>query len=92
MNYALSNYAPWPPSNGSGPVSALQYAETAKILLTLSLPESKPDSSHSPLDLVQKRTIRVCGLAFTNEDLGATVNGFGPLLFCKFVLVTPHRE
>ncbi len=63
-------------------VCALQYVATAKILLALSSPEPQNESCSSRLDLVQKLTVEVCGLAFTNEDLAATINGFGPLLFC----------
>jgi len=70
-------------------VSAWQYAITAKILLALSSPELQTDGSNLPADLVQKLAIRVCGIAFTNEDLGATLNGFGPLLFCESLLVDP---
>ena len=67
----------------SGLVSALEYAATAEILLSLSSPEPQTKSSKRPLDVVQKLAIRVCGIAFTNEDLAATLNSFGPLLFCE---------
>jgi len=73
----------------SAPVSAWQYAITAEILLALSSSEPQIDGSNRPLDVVQKLAIRVCGIAFTNEDLGATLNGFGPLLFCEFLLIGP---
>jgi hypothetical protein len=71
-----------------GLVSALQYAAIAKMLLILSSPEpqtrsSKPTQHNRPPDLVEKLTVRVCGLAFTNEDLAATLNAFGPLSFCE---------
>ncbi|TAQ89044.1 hypothetical protein B7494_g2634 [Chlorociboria aeruginascens] len=73
-------------------VSALQYAATAEILLTLSSPELQNESSSRPIDLVQKLTIRICGIAFTNEDLAATLNGFGPLLFCgRYLTEVDHR-
>ena len=32
---------------------------------------------------VQDSTLRVCGMAFTNDNEAARVNAFGPLSFCE---------
>ncbi|KAM0820324.1 hypothetical protein AB5N19_06143 [Seiridium cardinale] len=62
-------------------VSALQYASLAKILLLLSSPTHRFDSSQTPPEAVQKLALRICGLARTNENLAAMLNSFGPLFF-----------
>jgi hypothetical protein len=62
----------------------------AKILLALS----KPHMDNSQLrnldleqnrELIQENALKVCGLAFTNENIAARVNAFGPLAFCTFL-------
>jgi hypothetical protein len=67
----------------------MQYAAIAKILLNLLTPpghlvtETVITQSASD-DEVQQLAALVCGLAYTNENLAATLNAFGPLIFCMF--------
>lgn len=64
----------------------------AKIILTLSSPESgitepRPCDEDNILD----NALRVCGLAYTNDNIAARVNAFGPLAFCRCSKY-PNRE
>lgn len=70
----------------SWPVCALQYASITEILLALSTPNQESENRNQTSDLVRKLTIRVCGIAYTNENVPAMINSFGPLLFCMFLL------
>ncbi|KAK0636414.1 hypothetical protein B0T17DRAFT_81262 [Bombardia bombarda] len=73
-------------------VSALQYVSIAEILLLLSCPSSTlPDQSRR--SQIQQLTLRVCGLAFTNDNIAARVNAFGPLIFCgRFLTTREHQD
>jgi hypothetical protein len=42
-------------------------------------------------DLAQVHALKVCGLAYTNKDVAARVNAFGPLAFCQFHLPVGAR-
>jgi len=42
-----------------------------------------PHHNQTDLEFAEDRALRVCGLAWTNEDASAMVNAFGPLAFCK---------
>jgi hypothetical protein len=69
-------------------VAGEQYFSLARILLALSEPlPSEFDSGiidREPSTLqVREEALRVCGLAFTNENVAARVNAFGPLAFCS---------
>ncbi|KAI9729384.1 MAG: hypothetical protein M1834_006908 [Cirrosporium novae-zelandiae] len=75
-------------------VSSLQYASIAEILLALYDPlyqESlEPSIRQVSLDFIQEHVLRVCGLAWTNKDVAARVNAFGPLSFCGRYLI--HKD
>jgi hypothetical protein len=63
-------------------VAARQYYSVAEILLTLY----NPLLSEVPVGEVERRfaedhALRVCGLAFTNDNVSARVNAFSPLSF-----------
>ncbi len=69
-------------------VAAEQYYSVAEILLELS----RPLSTQTPLsttatdrsqETVVQHALKICGLAYTNDDVPARVNAFGPLAFCK---------
>ncbi len=59
-------------------VAAQQYFSIAKILLALYNP-----SGYIDRDIILENTLRVCGMAYTNENTAARVNAFGPLAFCQ---------
>ncbi|KAF2802204.1 uncharacterized protein BDZ99DRAFT_576908 [Mytilinidion resinicola] len=73
-------------------VAARQYAAVAEILLVLSKPGQALDSEGREMR-VQELALQVCGLAFTNEDVPARVNAFGPLAFCgRFLRESKYRS
>ncbi|KAH8655394.1 hypothetical protein BX600DRAFT_68389 [Xylariales sp. PMI_506] len=73
-------------------VSGLQYAAVAEILLALSSPQRLPDQATSLRHIVEGLAIRICGLAFSNENLAATINSFAPLIFCgRYLIRKSHR-
>jgi hypothetical protein len=52
----------------------------------LKLFNPSPKGKHvgqADLDFAEDRAIRICGLAWTNDDVAARVNAFGPLAFCE---------
>ena len=56
----------------------------------LTLYDPCPEGGHlsrRSFDTAQEHALRVCGLAWTNEDIAARVNAFGPLAFCKQPLI-----
>lgn len=68
-------------------VAAQQYYSVAEILLTLH----NPILSGVPLgtperQVAEDHALRVAGLAFTNDNVSARVNAFGPLSFCEYSL------
>ena len=60
-------------------VAANQYGAITEMLLALY---SSSDLSTEKRDLANYYALQVCGLAFTNDDIAARVNAFGPLAFC----------
>jgi len=65
-------------------IAAEQYFAIAEILLMLFNPLSASGHvTQADLDFAQNHSERVCGLAWTNDDVSARVNAFGPLAFCK---------
>lgn len=34
---------------------------------------------------IRDKALEVCGLAFTNDNVAARVNAFGPLAFCTYL-------
>jgi hypothetical protein len=78
-------------------VAGEQYFSIAKILLSLS--EPRPDAPNfgaigreSNMLSVSDEALKVCGLAYTNEDIAARVNGFGPLAFCVYFSCNYFRQ
>jgi hypothetical protein len=68
-------------------VAGEQYCSVAEILLAQSKPHPDiPQFRNLNLDqdqeIIQDSSLRVCGLAFTNENIATRVNAFGPLAFC----------
>jgi len=68
-------------------VAALQYLSVAEILLAMfrhPLLERSSDGQAFIADheLARQHALRVCGLAYTNDNAAARVNAFGPLAFC----------
>jgi len=70
-------------------VAGEQYCHIAELLLELSQPvlslekfglKGREANHHT----IQTAALVVCGLAFTNDNIAARVNAFGPLSFCKF--------
>lgn len=64
-------------------VVALQYLSVAEILLVTfrhpSLERSSDIQAFIPNhELTQQHALRVCGLAYTNDNATARVNAFGP--------------
>ncbi|KAH8802480.1 hypothetical protein F5884DRAFT_860843 [Xylogone sp. PMI_703] len=69
-------------------VAGQQYCSIAEILLALYDPFAPVDR-----EFVLKQTLKVCGLAYTNDNVSARVNAFGPLAFCgRNLTLTVHRE
>ncbi|KAG9230251.1 hypothetical protein BJ875DRAFT_162264 [Amylocarpus encephaloides] len=69
-------------------VAAQQYYSVAEILLATQKPGLGIDR-----DVILYHALRVCGLAYTNENVAARVNAFGPLSFCgRFLTETSHRR
>lgn len=67
-------------------MAAQQYLAVAEILLRLFNPS--PAGGHvgqGDLEFAQDRALKVCGLAWTNDNVPARVNAFGPLAFCEYV-------
>jgi hypothetical protein len=72
-------------------VAAQQYCSVAELLLAtfrpLPLDESLDTQAFQTRDeLAQDLALKVCGLAYTNDNIAARVNGFGPLAFCQYHL------
>lgn len=69
-------------------VAAEQYYSVTEILLASSRIPSKVtpgahlETNYSP-EYIVLHALRICGLAYTNENVSARVNAFGPLAFCK---------
>lgn len=36
---------------------------------------------------IETSALKICGTAFTNDDVPARVNSFGPLAFCEFCMI-----
>jgi hypothetical protein len=75
----------------SSTVAGQQYCSVAKILLSLSEPLPLAPSfgvigRGLILPFVRDEALKVCGLAYTNEDVSARVNAFGPLAFCAYAV------
>jgi len=69
-------------------VAGEQYCSVAEILLALSKPNTdilqfRILGIEQSQGIIQGHALKVCGLAFTNENIAARVNAFGPLAFCK---------
>jgi hypothetical protein len=69
-------------------VAGEKYYCVAKTLLGLSQPY--PGTSAFGLigreanqHVIETSDLLICGLAFTNDDISARVNAFGPLAFCE---------
>ncbi|KAK8200591.1 hypothetical protein M8818_005905 [Zalaria obscura] len=76
-------------------IAAKQYLNIARMLLTLFNPS--PPTGHisqSDLDLAQRCALDVCGVAWINQNIPATVNGFGPLAFSggRHLIDSHHRD
>jgi hypothetical protein len=69
-------------------VAGEQYLSVAGILLELSKPQQDTPQfgihgrEESQAD-IEGHVLKICGLAFTNDNISARVNAFGPLAFCK---------
>jgi len=68
-------------------VAAEQYYSVTEILLALSKPFPDTTASTSTeevqsRDVIIHHALRICGLAYTNDNVSARVNAFGPLAFC----------
>lgn len=66
-----------------------QYCSVADILLALSKPYLNTPrfgilGREGSQVAIEGHVLKICGLAFTNENVSARVNVFGPLAFCKF--------
>ncbi|RDW84382.1 hypothetical protein BP6252_01972 [Coleophoma cylindrospora] len=69
-------------------VAAQQYCAIAEILLAIYDPFSPIDR-----EFVLEQTLKVCGLAYTNDNVAARVNVFGPLAYCgKYLQTSRHRQ
>lgn len=76
-------------------VAGEQYYCVAEMLLGLSQPFSSAfafgligrEANHHA---VETSALMVCGLAFTNNDISARVNAFGPLTFCELIRPSSH--
>jgi len=71
-------------------VAAQQYASIAEIFLLIYNPDNDAEGKFSHLSiqkkaLVQEQSLKVCGMAFTNDNDAARVNAFGPMAFCESV-------
>ncbi|KZF23020.1 hypothetical protein L228DRAFT_141531 [Xylona heveae TC161] len=79
-------------------VAGLQYASIAEILLALydpthdAMPRYFTKLDQHTFETIQEHTLRVCGLAYTNDDASARVNAFGPLSFCGRFLLQPAQR
>jgi hypothetical protein len=71
-------------------VAGEQYFSVAAILLALY----KPDPNLSQFGVtgrddspsyIEGHVLNICALAFTNENVSARVNAFGPLAFCSLI-------
>jgi hypothetical protein len=70
-------------------VAAQQYYSIAEIILTLTYQirsggQLGEGASQAKRDLAQYHALQVCGLAYTNDNVAARVNAFGPLAFCAY--------
>ena len=68
-------------------VAALQYLSVAKILLAMFRHPMLERSSdvqafNADHELARQHALRVCGLAYMNDNVAARVNAFGPSAFC----------
>ena len=68
-------------------VAALQYLSVAEILLAMFRHPSLEGGSdvqafNADHELARQHALRVCGLAYTNDNVAVRVNAFGPLAFC----------
>ncbi|RFU32106.1 hypothetical protein B7463_g4227, partial [Scytalidium lignicola] len=69
-------------------VAGQQYCAITEILLAIYDPFSPVDQ-----EFVLNQTLKVCGLAYTNDSIAARVNTFGPLAFCgRYLTSSLHRE
>lgn len=89
--HALSN------RKGHVLVAGEQYFSITKSLLALSEPlQSAPTwgltNRESIIPCIRDEALRVCGLAYTNDDIAARVNAFGPLAFCVYFAPSILRE
>jgi hypothetical protein len=70
-------------------VAAQQYYSIAEILLTLYNPLHPGAQFGEPeRQFAEDHALRVCGLAFTNDNVAARVNAFGPLSFCEYYSIS----
>ncbi|KAH8652124.1 hypothetical protein BX600DRAFT_527290 [Xylariales sp. PMI_506] len=83
---------PWLDVMLSTLVNGPQYGAVAKMLLALSSPQSHPDNPRSSHHIIPNLATRICGLAITNKNLAATLNSFGPLIFCGRYLVQKSHQ
>lgn len=69
-------------------VAGKQYYYVAEMLLRLSQPCPGAPAfgligREASRDAIETPALMVCGLAFTNDNIPARVNAFGPLAFCE---------
>ncbi|KAE8449832.1 hypothetical protein EG329_007309 [Mollisiaceae sp. DMI_Dod_QoI] len=79
-------------------VAAEQYCSVIEILLELSRPCSTETSLRPPAidrsrETIVQHVLKICGLAYTNDNIPARVNAFGPLAFCgRYLREATHRN
>ncbi|KAE9375243.1 hypothetical protein N431DRAFT_542827 [Stipitochalara longipes BDJ] len=79
-------------------VAGEQYFAVAEILLALSQPGPNTPQfgivgRENSQAAVESHVLKICGLAFTNNNVSARVNAFGPLAFCgRYLIQHHHRE
>ncbi|KUJ17910.1 uncharacterized protein LY89DRAFT_30609 [Mollisia scopiformis] len=77
-------------------VASEQYYSVTEILLSSchsSSTSSIPFQADQNRERVVFHALQICGLAYTNDDVSARVNAFGPLAFCgRYLTETIHRH
>ncbi|PVH74020.1 hypothetical protein DL98DRAFT_594520 [Cadophora sp. DSE1049] len=74
-------------------IAGEQYCFIAEILLALSEPQAPATTDACKRAAITEHALKVCGLAFTNDDPSGRVNAFGPLTFCgRYLVEQSHQE
>lgn len=75
-------------------VAALQYYQTAMIILELAKPQRQGTTTIENIrqmtDLtrdLEYRASEICALALSSDSQAVWINAFGPISFCKSILV-----